>query len=62
AEHAAPGRAFISMNYMAHSAMYTYYAITAYGVRLPKWRMEWDLPTCPLHMASFTHILKRIVK
>ncbi|KHJ82981.1 GNS1/SUR4 family protein [Oesophagostomum dentatum] len=37
AEHTAPGRAFISMNYLAHSAMYTYYAIVAYGLRLPKW-------------------------
>ncbi|XGW18467.1 hypothetical protein V3C99_002801 [Haemonchus contortus] len=37
AEHAAPGRAFIAMNYFAHSVMYTYYTFTAYGRRLPKW-------------------------
>lgn len=37
AEHTAPGQAFITMNYFAHSIMYSYYAITAYGYRLPKW-------------------------
>ncbi|GMT18912.1 hypothetical protein PFISCL1PPCAC_10209, partial [Pristionchus fissidentatus] len=37
AEHTAPGRAFIAMNYLAHSFMYTYYAIAALGVRFPKW-------------------------
>ncbi|TKR64076.1 hypothetical protein L596_024671 [Steinernema carpocapsae] len=37
AEHTAPGRIFIVMNYFAHSVMYTYYAITASGVKLPKW-------------------------
>ncbi|VDL86667.1 unnamed protein product [Nippostrongylus brasiliensis] len=37
AEHAAPGRAFITMNYFAHSAMYTYYTLSAYGIRMPKW-------------------------
>lgn len=37
AEHAAPGRVFITMNYFAHSVMYTYYALAAYGLRMPKW-------------------------
>lgn len=37
AEHTAPGQAFISMNYLAHSLMYTYYACTAYGLKLSKW-------------------------
>ncbi|GMS88460.1 hypothetical protein PENTCL1PPCAC_10635 [Pristionchus entomophagus] len=37
AEHTAPGRAFISMNYLAHSFMYTYYAVAAAGVRVPRW-------------------------
>uniref|UniRef100_A0A915E7T1 Elongation of very long chain fatty acids protein n=1 Tax=Ditylenchus dipsaci TaxID=166011 RepID=A0A915E7T1_9BILA len=37
AEHTAPGQAFITMNYLAHSVMYTYYTITAYGKRPPKW-------------------------
>lgn len=37
AEHTAPGQAFISMNYLAHSFMYTYYAICAAGKRLPRW-------------------------
>lgn len=37
AEHTAPGRAFITMNYFAHSVMYTYYTIVAYGIRLPRW-------------------------
>ncbi|KAK6020859.1 GNS1/SUR4 family protein [Ostertagia ostertagi] len=37
AEHAAPGRAFIAMNFLAHSVMYTYYTFTAYGIRVPKW-------------------------
>ncbi|RCN33896.1 GNS1/SUR4 family protein [Ancylostoma caninum] len=36
-EHAASGRAFITMNYFAHSVMYTYYTIVAYGIRLPRW-------------------------
>uniref|UniRef100_A0A914DZV4 Elongation of very long chain fatty acids protein n=1 Tax=Acrobeloides nanus TaxID=290746 RepID=A0A914DZV4_9BILA len=36
AEHTAPGQAFISMNYLAHSFMYTYYAYTAYGKRVPR--------------------------
>ncbi|VDM45793.1 unnamed protein product, partial [Toxocara canis] len=33
AEHAAPGRFFVCMNYFVHSIMYTYYASTAYGFR-----------------------------
>ncbi|KHN74736.1 Putative fatty acid elongation protein 4 [Toxocara canis] len=33
AEHAAPGRFFISLNYFVHSVMYSYYASTAYGLR-----------------------------
>lgn len=37
AEHTAPGRAFIAMNYLAHSFMYTYYTVKAAGVRLPRW-------------------------
>ncbi|GMR41594.1 hypothetical protein PMAYCL1PPCAC_11789 [Pristionchus mayeri] len=37
AEHTAPGRAFIAMNYLAHSFMYTYYTVAAAGVRLPRW-------------------------
>lgn len=37
AEHTAPGQAFITMNYLAHSIMYSYYALTAYGKRPPKW-------------------------
>ncbi|CAI4227510.1 unnamed protein product [Auanema sp. JU1783] len=37
AEHTAPGRIFIWMNYLAHSFMYSYYAIRAYGVRIPRW-------------------------
>uniref|UniRef100_A0A1I7X097 Elongation of very long chain fatty acids protein n=1 Tax=Heterorhabditis bacteriophora TaxID=37862 RepID=A0A1I7X097_HETBA len=37
AEHTAAGRAFISMNYLAHSCMYSYYAIVAYGIRMPRW-------------------------
>lgn len=37
AEHAAPGRTFIIMNYFAHSVMYTYYAFTSYGFKLPRW-------------------------
>jgi elongation of very long chain fatty acids protein 6 len=37
AEHTAPGQAFITMNYLAHSFMYSYYAAAAYGKKLPKW-------------------------
>ncbi|KAI1721121.1 GNS1/SUR4 family domain-containing protein [Ditylenchus destructor] len=37
AEHTAPGQAFITMNYLAHSVMYSYYTLTAYGKRPPKW-------------------------
>ncbi|KAE9550096.1 hypothetical protein FO519_006688 [Halicephalobus sp. NKZ332] len=37
AEHTAPGQAFITMNYLAHSFMYTYYAISAVGKRVPRW-------------------------
>ncbi|VDK55234.1 unnamed protein product [Anisakis simplex] len=36
AEHAAPGRFFISLNYFVHSVMYSYYACTAYGLRPSK--------------------------
>ncbi|KAI3410092.1 hypothetical protein GPALN_006454 [Globodera pallida] len=36
-EHTAPGQAFISMNFLAHSVMYTYYALTVYGLKLPRW-------------------------
>ncbi|KHJ77914.1 GNS1/SUR4 family protein [Oesophagostomum dentatum] len=37
AEHSNPGRTFVFMNYLAHSCMYTYYALVTYGFRLPKW-------------------------
>lgn len=33
AEHATPGRAFIAMNYAAHSLMYSYYAARAMGFK-----------------------------
>ncbi|KAL3106936.1 hypothetical protein niasHT_020039 [Heterodera trifolii] len=36
-EHTAPGQAFITMNFVAHSVMYTYYALTVYGLKLPRW-------------------------
>ncbi|VDK61102.1 unnamed protein product [Onchocerca ochengi] len=36
AENTGSGRAFIIMNFLVHSAMYTYFAITSYGIRLPK--------------------------
>uniref|UniRef100_A0A0M3KCY8 Elongation of very long chain fatty acids protein n=1 Tax=Anisakis simplex TaxID=6269 RepID=A0A0M3KCY8_ANISI len=35
AENTGSGRAFISMNFFAHSIMYTYYACTALGIRPP---------------------------
>ncbi|PIC47500.1 hypothetical protein B9Z55_006838 [Caenorhabditis nigoni] len=35
-ELTAPGRWFIFMNYLVHSIMYTYYAVTSVGYRLPK--------------------------
>jgi hypothetical protein len=31
-----PGRWFIALNYGVHSLMYSYYALRAYGVRLPR--------------------------
>ncbi|RCN33895.1 GNS1/SUR4 family protein [Ancylostoma caninum] len=37
AEHSNPGRTFVFMNYLAHSCMYTYYALATFGVRLPRW-------------------------
>uniref|UniRef100_A0A915AZF4 Elongation of very long chain fatty acids protein n=1 Tax=Parascaris univalens TaxID=6257 RepID=A0A915AZF4_PARUN len=37
AENTAAGRAFISMNFFAHSLMYTYYAFTAAKLRPPRW-------------------------
>uniref|UniRef100_A0A7E4W977 Elongation of very long chain fatty acids protein n=1 Tax=Panagrellus redivivus TaxID=6233 RepID=A0A7E4W977_PANRE len=37
AEHTAPGQAFITMNYLAHSFMYTYYAMAALGKKFPRW-------------------------
>ncbi|CAD5217369.1 unnamed protein product [Bursaphelenchus okinawaensis] len=37
AEHTAPGQAFITMNYFAHAFMYSYYAYSALGKRLPMW-------------------------
>ncbi|OZC09580.1 GNS1/SUR4 family protein [Onchocerca flexuosa] len=36
AENTGSGRAFIIMNFLVHSAMYTYFAITSYGIRLPR--------------------------
>ncbi|GMR45557.1 hypothetical protein PMAYCL1PPCAC_15752, partial [Pristionchus mayeri] len=36
AEHATPGRAFILMNYAAHSLMYPYYAARAIGYKPPE--------------------------
>ncbi|CAD5118155.1 unnamed protein product [Dimorphilus gyrociliatus] len=35
-EHTAPGRWFIVMNYTVHSFMYTYYALKAMRVKVPK--------------------------
>lgn len=35
-EHAAPGQAFISMNFLAHSAMYSYYTAKSYGIKVPR--------------------------
>ncbi|RCN40828.1 GNS1/SUR4 family protein [Ancylostoma caninum] len=37
AEHSNPGRTFVFMNYLAHSCMYTYYALATFGIRLPRW-------------------------
>jgi len=37
AEHTAAGRAFISMNFLAHSCMYSYYTAKAASVRVPTW-------------------------
>uniref|UniRef100_A0AAF5PQ83 Elongation of very long chain fatty acids protein n=2 Tax=Wuchereria bancrofti TaxID=6293 RepID=A0AAF5PQ83_WUCBA len=36
AENTGSGKAFIMMNFLAHSAMYTYFAVASYGIRLPK--------------------------
>ncbi|MFH4973458.1 hypothetical protein AB6A40_000167 [Gnathostoma spinigerum] len=35
-ELTAAGRWFIFMNYFVHSLMYSYYAVTSYGIRLPR--------------------------
>lgn len=35
-EHTAPGRWFIVMNYTVHSFMYTYYALKAMRIKVPK--------------------------
>lgn len=35
-EHTAPGRWFMVMNYIVHSFMYTYYALSAFQIFLPK--------------------------
>lgn len=35
-QHIAPARWYIVMNYLVHSTMYSYYAIRASGIRLPK--------------------------
>jgi len=37
AEHTAAGRAFISMNFLAHSCMYSYYTAKAASIRVPTW-------------------------
>ena len=42
-ELTAAGRWFIMMNYFVHSIMYTYYAITAIGYRLPKIVSMWEI-------------------
>uniref|UniRef100_A0A0R3RH45 Elongation of very long chain fatty acids protein n=1 Tax=Elaeophora elaphi TaxID=1147741 RepID=A0A0R3RH45_9BILA len=36
AENTSSGKAFIIMNFLVHSAMYTYFAISSYGIRPPK--------------------------
>ncbi|XP_064632785.1 very long chain fatty acid elongase 6-like [Lineus longissimus] len=36
-ERTAPGRWFMVMNYTVHAFMYTYYALRAMRVRIPKW-------------------------
>ena len=35
-EHLGPGRWFITMNYVVHSVMYTYYALRALRIRVPR--------------------------
>ena len=35
-EHLGPGRWFITMNYAVHSVMYTYYALRALRIRVPR--------------------------
>uniref|UniRef100_A0A914KW63 Elongation of very long chain fatty acids protein n=1 Tax=Meloidogyne incognita TaxID=6306 RepID=A0A914KW63_MELIC len=35
-EHTAPGQAFISMNFLAHSAMYSYYTAKSCGIKVPR--------------------------
>uniref|UniRef100_A0A914GWT0 Elongation of very long chain fatty acids protein n=1 Tax=Globodera rostochiensis TaxID=31243 RepID=A0A914GWT0_GLORO len=36
-DHTASGRWFITMNYTVHAFMYSYYALRALKIRLPKW-------------------------
>ncbi|KAM3723606.1 putative fatty acid elongation protein [Dirofilaria immitis] len=36
AENTGSGKMFIIMNFLVHSAMYTYFAVTSYGIRPPK--------------------------
>lgn len=36
-DHTAPGRWFMVMNYTVHSFMYTYYALRALRIPVPKW-------------------------
>ncbi|KAL4003206.1 GNS1/SUR4 family protein [Acanthocheilonema viteae] len=36
AENTASGKAFILINFLVHSVMYTYFAVVAYGIRPPK--------------------------
>ncbi|KAK7112176.1 very long chain fatty acid elongase 6-like [Littorina saxatilis] len=36
-DHTAPGRWFMVMNYVVHSLMYSYYALRALRISIPKW-------------------------
>ncbi|KAF8375123.1 hypothetical protein PRIPAC_81552 [Pristionchus pacificus] len=45
AEHATPGRAFIAMNYAAHSLMYSYYAARAMGFK-PSEKVSVSITVC----------------
>ena len=58
-DHTAPGRWFMVMNYTVHSLMYTYYALRAMRVRMPRFisimvtslqlsQMVWGVSVCIL--------------